>query len=44
MNNYKKFCKILEQLEKEGIGYGLSDMRYYAKQLGLPIPKEYRNG
>lgn len=42
MNPYQMFCEVLNKLEEEGIGYGLSDMRNYAKQLGLPIPKEFK--
>ena len=37
---YKEFCEYFEELEDEGICYGLGDTIRKARELGLPLPND----
>ncbi len=38
-DNYQIFCEYFNELEKEGIGYGVGDLYRKARELDLPLPK-----
>lgn len=39
---YKEFCEYFNELDGQGLPFGLSDLFRKAKELGLEPPKEFK--
>ncbi len=39
---YKEFCEYFDELDRQGIPFGLSDLFRKAKELGLEPPEEFK--